>query len=130
MTAEKELSRIEAFSDGVFAIAATLLILEIKVPEIEPGIGKAGAWCYVFELWPSFMAFLISFGTILVMWVNHHKAIRLLNKSSTAFLFSNGFLLLTVTFVPFPTAFLAKYINTEYRTIVVVFYSFSYLLCN
>ncbi len=67
----KETGRIEAFSDGVFAIAITLLILEIKVPhDLPEGQGLFDA---LFKQWSSFLAFLISFFTILVMWINHHR---------------------------------------------------------
>src|SRR5437867_9045135 len=64
-------SRVEAFSDGVFAIAITLLILEIRVPH-----GEQGLWDELLALWPSYIAFLMSFVVILIMWVNHHELLR------------------------------------------------------
>lgn len=115
----KELQRIEAFSDGVFAIACTLLILEIKVPH-------GALWPALKAAWPSFIAFVISFGSILVAWAGHHRALNLLVGSSKAFLFANGFLLLTITFMPFPTAVLAEYVNTPQANIAVTFYSASW----
>jgi uncharacterized membrane protein len=107
---EKETGRIEAFSDGVFAIAITLLILEIKVPNAHDlGPGALGA--ALLRLWPSYLAFVISFATILVMWVNHHRLFNHIRRSNHAFLFWNGLLLFLVTFVPFPTALLAEYLR-------------------
>lgn len=120
----KENSRIEAFSDGVFAIAITLLILEIKVPPHSSIHSVAGLWKALIELWPSYFAFLLSFGIILVSWVNHHYLFNVIDKSSRTFLYANGFLLLTITFMPFPTALLAEYIGTEYAKPAIAFYCF------
>src|SRR5256712_8945690 len=100
-------TRVEAFSDGVFAIAITLLILEIKIPHVEHGL-----WAGLLALWPSYVAFLMSFAVILIMWVNHHELLRMAKGVNYPFLFANGFLLLTVTFVPFPTAVLAQNLAT------------------
>jgi uncharacterized membrane protein len=97
--------RVEAFSDGVFAIAITLLILEIRAP--HAGL-EGGLWAGLLTLWPSYVAFLLSFFVILIMWVNHHELMRLVRAVNYPFLFANGLVLLTVTFVPFPTAVLAE----------------------
>jgi uncharacterized membrane protein len=120
----KENARIEAFSDGVFAIAITLLILEIKVPHADTIHSVADLWNSLIRLWPSFFAFFLSFGIILVSWVNHHYLFNILDKSSRTFLYANGFLLLTITFMPFPTALLAEYIGTEYAKPAIAFYCF------
>ncbi|MBP7240307.1 MAG: DUF1211 domain-containing protein, partial [Saprospiraceae bacterium] len=78
-------SRLEAFCDGVFAIAITLLILEIKVPGLE-AINSTHTLAHaLWEEWPSWFAFLLSFGTILIAWSNHHGALKLINKSSSIF---------------------------------------------
>ena len=82
------------------------------------------------DLWPSYLAFLLSFGTILIIWVNHHYTLRLLHKISKSFLYANGFLLLTITVFPFPTALLAEYINTKFAAAGVVLYSLACLLIN
>jgi uncharacterized membrane protein len=110
-------SRVEAFSDGVFAIAITLLILEIRVPH-----GEHGLRAELLALWPSYVAFLMSFAVILIMWVNHHELLRMVRGVNYPFLFANGFLLLTVTFVPFPTAVLAQNLATPEATVAVAFY--------
>jgi len=120
----KENARIEAFSDGVFAIAITLLILELRVPSHDSIHSVADLWKGLIDLWPSYFAFLLSFGIILVSWVNHHYLFNLLEKSSRTFLYANGFLLLTITFMPFPTALLAEYIETEYAKPAIAFYCF------
>jgi len=120
--AEKETSRVEAFSDGVFAIAITLLILEIKVPGFDSFRSNALLWQSLYRLWPSYLAFILSFTAILIMWINHHGFFKYLRTINSAFLFSNGFLLLMVTFFPFPTAVLAKYIDTPAANSASAFY--------
>lgn len=110
-------SRVEAFSDGVFAIAITLLILEIRVPH-----GDHDLWAGLLALWPSYVAFLMSFAVILIMWVNHHELLRMVQGVNYPFLFANGFLLLTVTFIPFPTAVLAQNLATPDAKVAVAFY--------
>jgi uncharacterized membrane protein len=116
-------TRVEAFSDGVFAIAITLLILEIRVPH-----GDHGLWAELLALWPSYIAFLMSFVVILIMWVNHHELLRMVRGVNYPFLFANGFLLLTVTFVPFPTAVLAAHLATPDAKAAVAFYCATFLL--
>lgn len=110
-------ARVEAFSDGVFAIAITLLILEIRVPH-----GDHGLWAGLIGLWPSYLAFLLSFLVILIMWVNHHELLRMVRAVNYPFLFANGLLLFTVTFVPFPTAVLAGHLRAADARTAVAFY--------
>jgi uncharacterized membrane protein len=106
---EKETGRIEAFSDGVFAIAITLLVLELKVPHLEDG-GAGGSLARALaRQWPSYVALVTSFFTILVMWANHHRMFNVVRRVDAPFLYANGLLLLLVTVVPFPTAVLAEY---------------------
>ncbi|MGH9612570.1 MAG: TMEM175 family protein [Bryobacteraceae bacterium] len=111
---EKATGRLEAFSDGVFAIAITLLVLEIKVP--TPG-GVSGPtpqalWASVRSQWPSYFALVTSFFSVLIMWVHHHTVFRLTRRVDTRLLFANGLLLLFVSVVPFPTAIVAEYLTT------------------
>ena len=101
-------SRLEAFSDGVFAIAITLLILEIKVPHADATGHLAGALAH---LWPSYLAFIASFATIGVMWMNHHRLFSLIERSDEGLVGLNLLLLLGVTWVPFPTALLAEHLR-------------------
>ncbi|MES1222384.1 MAG: TMEM175 family protein [Bacteroidota bacterium] len=108
---EKETGRVEAFSDGVFAIAITLLVLElIEILHTQKGLPLTH---FLSEHWHSFFAFTIGFITILVCWINHHTAFEYLKKVDTNFMWVNGFLLFLVTLVPFPTAILAEYLDTE-----------------
>lgn len=109
MHEDNETVRIEAFSDGVFGIAMTLLVIEIKVPgpELVAAHGLAHA---LVALWPSYLAFMTSFATILAIWVHHHWLFSLITRNDHAFLYWNGLLLFFVTFVPFPTALLAEYL--------------------
>ena len=116
-------SRLETFCDGVFAIALTLLIIDIKVPAPD-AIGTARElWLALGHLAPSVLAFVLSFAIILITWVNHHAAFRLVNRSSAAFIYANGFLLLTVVFMPFPTALVGEYLLTDHAAPAVVIYN-------
>jgi uncharacterized membrane protein len=118
-------SRLEAFCDGVFAIALTLLIIDIKIPSSEKINTTNDLWIALKYLLPSIFAFLLSFTIILITWVNHHGTLKLVNKSSSAFFFANGFLLLTIVFIPFPTALLGEYLLTDHSSPVVILYVFT-----
>src|SRR5919202_1051446 len=97
--------RLEAFSDGVLAIVITLLILEIKVPAGADGtLGSALA-----EQWPQYVAFLLSFLIVGIIWLNHHATINLLRRTDHKVQVLNLILLLPVTVLPWPTALLAEY---------------------
>lgn len=101
--------RIEAFSDGVIAIAITLLVLSIKVPA-KATVDQQGLAHALVALWPSYIAFIISFISILLIWVKHHWMVSLIKKTDHAFLYWNGLLLFCITFLPFPTGLLAEYL--------------------
>ena len=120
--ADKETTRVEAFSDGVFAIAITLLILEIKVPELKGQVTSLELIYSLLTIWPSYFAFLFSFIAILIMWINHHHFFNYIRTIDSKFLFANGLLLLFVTFLPFPTSVLAKYLNTPAENAAAAFY--------
>ncbi len=108
---DNDTGRIEAFSDGVFAIAITLLIIEIGVPHLEdepPGTTLPQA---LVGLWPSFLAYVISFLQIGVIWANHHNRFRFIERSDHGLLFLNILFLMCVAFIPFPTALLAEYLE-------------------
>jgi len=130
-SAEKENGRLEAFSDGVFAIAMTLLALELKVPHFA----SSGSHLTAAELasgllhqWPSYLAFITSFFTVLIMWVHHHLIFRLVLRSDVTLLFANGFLLMLVTVVPFPTAVVADYLRTPAAPVACTFYAGFFVL--
>lgn len=108
---EKETTRMETFSDGVFAIAITLLILELISflhSQNDDGLLKL-----LFKHWESYLAFVIGFLTILICWINHHLIFTYINKTDSNLMWVNGFVLLVVTFTPFPTAILAQYFSKE-----------------
>lgn len=115
--------RLEAFCDGVFAIAITLLIIDIKIPTTGHISGSRELLQEIAHLLPGILAFLLSFITIFITWVNHHEAMKLVDKSSAHFIYANGFLLLTVVFVPFPTSLLGKYILTDSAAPAVALYA-------
>jgi len=125
---EKETSRVEAFSDGVFGIALTLLILGIKVPDLNNFASNDKLFRSLINLWPSYFAFILSFTAFLIMCINHQVFFKYLMRIDSAFLFANGFLLLTVTFINFPTAVLAKYFDTPAFNIASAFYCGSMVL--
>jgi uncharacterized membrane protein len=119
MTEIKSLNRLEAFSDGVFAIAITLLILEIDLP--HAGV-EGSLWTRFLALWPSFFAFALSFFVILVTWITHHDLIGLVRESSRQLQLANGFALLYVTLIPFTTEVLADNLtSSEVSTAVAVY---------
>lgn len=121
--AEAHPTRLEAFCDGVFAIALTLLIIDIKIPPSEEIGTTRELWLALRHLGPSIVAFVLSFAIILITWVNHHRFFRLVNRSSGPFVYANGFLLLTVVFMPFPTALVGEYLLTDHVAPAVVIYN-------
>ena len=99
--------RLEAFSDGVFAIAITLLVLLIRIPTPQQGrlIHSLA------ELWPSYAAYVVSFFTIGIIWVNHHAQFRQIERADRTLLFLNLLLLMWVSLLPFPTALVADFLR-------------------
>jgi uncharacterized membrane protein len=117
--------RCEAFSDGIFAIAATLLVLELRLP--HAGV-EGSLWDGLVALWPSYLAFALSFFVILVTWVSHHDLMRLVRGTSRLFLMANGFALFYVAYVPFPTAVLAANLAGPNIRTAVAFYCGTFVL--
>jgi len=116
--------RIEAFSDGVFAIAITLLILEVKVPHIHPENGESLA-VSLKKLWPSYGVYVLSFVTVGIYWANHHFIFNLYKKADHVFNLLNVLFLMCISFLPFPTAVLGEYLtNMHERQTAVIFYAF------
>ena len=113
--------RLEAFSDGVFAIEMTLLVLDMKVPH-DVTSGRTLAQALVGQ-WPTYLAFVTSYATILIMWVNHHRLFTHIGRWDERLLFANGLLLLGVVLVPFPTALVAEYLGSAGQTTAAVVYN-------
>src|SRR5438067_6930172 len=100
-------TRLETFSDGVFAIAATLLVLEIGVDATRGSeLGRQ-----LLDAWPSYLAYVTSFLIIGVIWINHHEILTLIGRVDRPFLFVNTLLLLVVAFIPFPTKLVAEFLQ-------------------
>jgi uncharacterized membrane protein len=110
--------RLEAFSDGVFAIAATLLILEIGVDTSRGNLGKQLA-----DIWPAYLAYVTTFLVIGIIWINHHHCVSLMRRVDRPFLFINLLLLLTVSFMPFPTKLVAQYLQKPDEREAVIAYT-------
>lgn len=121
---EKETGRLEAFSDGVFAIAITLLVLELKVPSLTVASGSpVELGEALLRQWPSYVGLITSFITILIMWVHHHAILRNVRRTDAWLHFANGCLLLGITFVPYPTSVLAAYLQTPAAKMAAGFYA-------
>ena len=112
--------RLEAFSDGVFAIAVTLLILEVKVADEGGSLAQR-----LGHAWPSYAAFVISFIVIGVMWINHHRMFQALAAVDHTIVVANLALLLVISFIPFPTKILGEHLTAgtyaDERTAVVLY---------
>ena len=118
-----ETTRLEAFSDGVFAIAITLLVLEIRLPASTDS-AKAGSLVKaILQLWPVYLAYATSFMTIAVMWANHHTMFKMIRRSDRSMLLINAVLLMVITFLNFPTTIVAEYIQKPDAAVAAMFYS-------
>jgi uncharacterized membrane protein len=121
---DKESARIEAFSDNVFAVAITLLILEIRIPDGS----SSNLLIQLIKQWPSYLAFFISFAFIGIMWTNHHRLFTYIHRSNDTLLFLNLLLLLGVCVVPFSTAVLAKNLGNSGQRAATVLYNAVYFV--
>ena len=120
MAHELNLNRLEAFSDGVFAIAITLLILEVKIPSHEDIEVAGGLKNFLWQLWPSFFAYVFSFIVIGIYWANHHYFLSMFRKTDHVFnMLSVGFLMF-VSFMPYPTALLGDFILDEKERMIAI----------
>lgn len=120
----KETARLEAFSDGVFAFAMTLLVLGLKDPTIAGGTLLQG----LLTQWPIFFAFVTSFATILIMWVNHHNLFNYISRINRIFMFLNGALLFFITLTPFTTSLVAGHIMYSDAGTAAAVYSGTFFL--
>ncbi|MGE5222791.1 MAG: TMEM175 family protein [Omnitrophica WOR_2 bacterium] len=121
-----ETRRIEAFSDGVFAVAITLLVLGLHVP--DKSLTDHDLLLWLLGQWPVYFAFVTSFATIGVMWINHHRMFTHIQRADTTLLSLNLLLLLLIVFVPFPTLLLADYIILPGQHLAALLYSGTYIL--
>jgi len=115
-------ARLETFSDGVFAIAATLLVLEFTVSSGRD-LGTQ-----LLHLWPSYLAYATSFLTIGIIWMNHHFCVEQIGRANRTLMFLNLLLLLTVAFLPFPTRLVAQYLQQTGEQAAVYAYDATFVL--
>jgi uncharacterized membrane protein len=105
-----ETGRVEAFSDGVFAIAITLLILAVGVDQAR----SSGSLSHqLLHLWPAYIAYIVSFVTVGIMWINHHQIFRQFARVDRIMLLLNMLLLMLIAFTPFPTCVVAEFAHSE-----------------
>ncbi len=119
---ENETVRMETFSDGVFAIDITLLTFQLKAPSLKAANSTYNLAIALLQQWPDYIAYLISFATIFIIWLNHHRMYNVIRRSDARFMFYNGLLLLLVTIVPFTTSLLGDYINTPAYPLAAALY--------
>jgi len=120
---EPDTGRFETYSDGVFAIAATLLVLSFSVAS---GLHDLGS--HLLHLWPSYLAYATSFLTIGIIWMNHHYCVETIARADRTLMFLNLLLLLTVAFLPFPTRLVAQYLQHDGEQVAVYVYDATFVL--
>src|SRR5215510_6162745 len=116
-------NRVEAFSDGVFAIVITLLILDIRVPDVD----SSQLLPSLVAVLPRMFAYVVSFGVIGVYWLAHHQSLQLVGKLNGFLIWLNLIYLLAVSFMPFPTALLGRY---PMQPIPIVIYGLNLIVAN
>lgn len=116
-------SRLEAFSDGVFAIVITLLILDIRFPEVDYSQFAAT----LTSLLPRILMYMLSFVIIGLYWVSHHNSMQVVQKIDRDFLWINILFLLCVSFIPFPTSLVGRY---PFEALPIIIYGITLIVCN
>ena len=124
----RETGRLEAFSDGVFAFAITLLVLYLKDPLLDPTLSQKSLFQGLLSQWPEFFSFVTSFMTVLIMWVGHHEMFTYVVRTDRRFMFLNGFLLFFVTLTPFTTSLVADHILSSDSNTAAAIYAGGFLL--
>jgi len=128
MAQTHENARLEALCDGVIAIAITLLILDVGIPTTMEIDTTAEFWDALLKITPQVYAFVLSFIVIFISWVNHHHFLKLVERTSPQWIYFNGFFLLTIVMVPFPTNLLGEYVLTDHAGPSVVLYNAVFVL--
>lgn len=119
---EMGLGRVEAFSDGVFSVAATLLVLNIQVPHL-PNAQASDVIAELLKQWPAYLAYFITFMSMGAVWIGHHRTFKMYRSADTTLQLLNVFFLMFITLMPFSTAFFAEYIqqDTTIRLAVILY---------
>lgn len=110
--------RLEIFSDAVFAIIMTLLVLELHVPEVPEHASFAQYAAAMAPLWPKIAGFILTFVTIAIHWVSHHYFFRHITKATIGMVWLNMFFLLWLCFLPFPTAMLGDHPTDQFPIVL------------
>ena len=119
---EKQTSRLEAFSDGIFGVAITLLAIEIGIKEYD-GANNANLWQKILERWPEYFSYFNSFATVLLIWMGHNKIFKKLRAANHWIILLNGLVLLLVVLFPYPTKTVGTFIGTDAENTAVAFYA-------
>jgi uncharacterized membrane protein len=124
---QKETLRMEAFSDGIFCVAITLLAIEIGV-DVKGKVSEEELSRHLLELWPGCLAYFLSFANVLLAWIGHHNLFRNLKGTDHFLMIANGILLMLIALVPLPTKTLGLYLNTAAFRTAAVFYTGYFIL--
>ena len=119
---EKQTNRLEAFSDGIFGVAITLLAIEIGIKEYE-GANNSNLWSKILERWPEYFSYFNSFATVLLIWMGHNKIFKRLRVANHWIILLNGLVLLLVVLFPYPTKTVGTFIGTDAENTAVAFYA-------
>jgi uncharacterized membrane protein len=114
-------NRIESLSDGVIAIIITIMVLELHIPELNERFTDKDVWDALLSLIPKILSYLLSFIVVAILWINHHSLFDKIPHTTSSLVWYNAFLLFTMSLIPLPTAFMAKY-PTLYQA--TMFYGF------
>ncbi len=119
---EKQTTRLEAFSDGIFGVAITLLAIEIGIKEYA-GANNFNLWEKIIERWPEYFSYFNSFATVLLIWMGHNKIFKQLRSANHWIILLNGLVLLLVVLFPYPTKTVGAFIGTNAENTAVAFYA-------
>lgn len=122
---EKNTSRFESFSDGTFAVALTVLALEIRMPDVE-GVDNRLLWQMLINKWPEYLTFINAFAVVYLVWLGHHRMVEKLRNTNQSMMFVNALVLLLVTLFPYPTRTAGSYMGTpaaEMAVLIFVLYT-------
>jgi uncharacterized membrane protein len=117
--------RINALSDGVFAIAMTLLVLDLKLPPLDPSTDRGVVTAVVVEQFPRFISWILSFAILCRLWIIHHGLLRTGKKRSSSFMTWNFVFLGVIAFIPFPASFMSEHHD---QALSVFIFSATYLV--
>jgi len=118
---KKQTTRLEAFSDGIFGVAITLLAIEIGITEYK-GANNINLWEKIINKWPDYFSYFNSFATVLLIWMGHNKIFKQLRSANHWIILLNGLVLLLVVLFPYPTKTVSTFIGTNAENTAVAFY--------